>query len=82
MQFKKLRRNDRKRNNRKEDSGFVIELLKFILFTGEILAQHTLYMASASLAAWISRSCPFPGTVPLPARASLLWSLTAVVFPG
>lgn len=85
MQFKKLRRNDRKRNNRKEDSGFVIELLvapKFIPFTGEILAQHTLYMASASLAVWISRSCPFPGTVPLPARASLLWSLTAVVFPG
>lgn len=27
MQFKKLRRNDRKRNNRKEDAGFVIELL-------------------------------------------------------
>lgn len=27
MQFKKLRRNDRKRNNRKEDSGLVIELL-------------------------------------------------------
>lgn len=64
MQFKKLRRNDRKRNNRKEDSGFVIEPLaapKYVLFTGDIFAQCMLCRARASLAAWISRSCPLLG---------------------
>lgn len=45
------------RNNRKEDSAFAIELLvalKYTMFTGEILAQSTLYSARASLAAGIS----------------------------
>lgn len=73
MQFKKLKRNDR--NNRKEDSGFVAELLaapKYTLFTGEIFAQCMLYTARASLAAWISRRCPLLGGVPLPSRKSTL----------
>lgn len=54
MQFKKLRRDDRKRNNRKEDSGFETELLpvsKYALFTGDTRAQSVLDVARASLAA-------------------------------
>lgn len=74
MQFKKLQRNDRMRNNRKENSAFAIELLatpKYTVFTGEILAQ-SMYRARASLAAGISVRCPLLGTVPLPSSKSIL----------
>lgn len=75
MQFKKLQKNDRMRNNRKEDSAFAIELLaalKYTMFTGEILAQCMLCRARAPLAAGISMRCPLLGTVPLPSRKSIL----------
>lgn len=75
MQFKKLQKNDRMRNNKKEDSVFALELLaalKYTMFTGEILAQCTLCRARASLAAGISMRCPLLGTVPPPFRKSIL----------
>lgn len=63
------------RNNRKEYSAFAVELLaapKYTMFTGEILAQSTLYRARASLAAGISVRCPLLGTVLLPSSKSIL----------
>lgn len=85
MQFKKLRRSDRKKNNRKEDSGFVIKPLaapKHTVFTSEMFAQCMLHIAKDSLAAWIPSRCPVLGSGFLPSRKSNLLSVTAVTFPG
>lgn len=64
MQFKKLRRSDRKKNNRKEDSGFVMKLLaapKHPVFTSEMRAQCVLCIAQDSLAGRGFPSLPCAG---------------------
>lgn len=85
MQFKKLRRSDRKKNNRKEDSGFVMKLLaapKHPVFTSEMRAQCVLCIAQDSLAGRVSRRSPVLGRGFLPPRKSKLLSVSAVTFPA
>lgn len=85
MQFKKLRRSDRKKNNQKEDSGFVMKLLaapKHPVFTSETCAQCVLCIAQDSLAGGVSRHCPVLGSGLLPPRKSKLLSVSAVTVPA